>query len=111
MAVLPLFLTSCYDDNSSSTTRAGIIAEQMVKSQALSPSDLEFNLVGVDQTGKDEYHVVANTKMLNALGMSVPRRVSVRLRYNGTGDWTDVYNWTKIRINVINEATGQNEDW
>ena len=72
----------------------------------LSADDLIWNLVGVDNTSIDEYHVVANIKTLNGFGMLVPRKVSVRLRYNG-GEWTDQYNWTLISIKYLDESTGR----
>ncbi|MBQ0090587.1 MAG: hypothetical protein KBT27_14775 [Prevotellaceae bacterium] len=102
-----LSLISCDSDEGSNETRAGIIAEDFVKQDVISPNDLDFDLVGVDKEGTDEYHAVANIKTLNGLGMKVPRKVSVRLKYNGAGDWADINNWTKISISYINEATGE----
>lgn len=105
VALMSFSFLSC-DDSGSSTTRAQIIAEDMVKEDVLSADDLEFDAQGVDETGTNEYHVVANIKTLNGLGMKVPRKVSVRLKYNGTGDWTDNSNWTLISIKYLDEATG-----
>lgn len=99
-------LSSCGPDTGSTTTRAGIIAESFVKDDVLSADDLTWNLEGVEETYTDEYHVVANIKTLNGLGFSVPRKVSVRLRYNG-GEWTDNYNWTLISIKYLDESTGR----
>lgn len=104
-ALIMCFSSSCVSDTGSSTIRAGIIAEEFVKNDVLSPDDLTWDLVGVDETGTNEYHAVANIKTLNGLGMSVPRKVSVRLRYND-GDWTDPNNWTLISIKYLNESTG-----
>lgn len=103
--MLSVIFISCGPDTGSSTTRAGIIAEDYVKQDVISADDLEWNLVGVDETSTNEYHVVANIKTLNGLGMSVPRKVSVRLRYID-GDWTDYSNWTLISIKYLNESNG-----
>lgn len=111
LALFCLNLSSCLDDSGSNETRAGIIAEDFVKNEVLSPSDLDFKTIGVDKTDEDTYHVVAEIKTMNGLGMMVPRKVSVRLRYNGEGDWTDMDNWTKISIRVLNESTGMEESW
>ena len=106
MALMPFLFVSCGDSEGANENRAGIIAEDMVRADVLSPDDLDFNLVGVDEESSNEYHAVANIKTLNGLGMKVPRKVSVRLRYNGSGDWSDVNNWTKISISYLDEATG-----
>ena len=111
LAFISLNLSSCLDDSGSNETRAGIIAEDFVKNEVISPSDLDFKTIGVDKTDDDTYHVVAEIKTMNGLGMMVPRKVSVRLRYNGDGDWTDINNWTKISIRVLNESTGMEESW
>lgn len=108
IAFLYFTLFSCSDEGSNEN-RAGIIAEDFVKQEVLSQDDLEFELVGVDKEGSDEYHAVANIKVLNGLGMKVPRKVSIRLRYNGSGDWTDINNWTKISISYLDEATGETQ--
>lgn len=100
------FLTSCGPDTGSSTTRAGIIAEDFVEDDVLSAQDLTWNLIGVDETATNEYHVVANIKTLNGLGMLVPRKVSVRLRYI-SGEWTDKHNWSLISIKYLDESTGR----
>lgn len=109
LGIICLNLSSCLDETGSNETRAGIIAEDFVKNEVLSPSDLVYETIGVDKTGDDTYHVVAQIKTMNGLGMMVPRKVSVRLRYNGEGDWTDIYNWTKISIRFLNESTGMEE--
>lgn len=101
---------SC-DDSGSNETRAGIIAEDFIKEQVISSDDLEYDVVGVDETSENEYHVVANIKTLNGLGLKVPRKASIRLRYKGEGDWADKYNWYLISIKVLNEATGEEENW
>lgn len=106
LALMPVLFISCGDSEGSDETRAGIIAEDMVRADVLSADDLEFDLIGVDKESTNEYHAVANIKTLNGLGLKVPRKVSVRLRYNGFGDWTDVNNWTKISISYLDEATG-----
>lgn len=103
--MLSFILTSCGPETGSNTTRAGIIAEDFVKQDVISEDDLVWNLVGVDETSTNEYHVVAKIKTLNGLGMSVPRKVSVRLRYND-GDWADYSNWTLISIKYLNESNG-----
>lgn len=97
-------------ESSSNTIRAGIIAEDFVKEKVLSPKDLEFDLVGVDEESTDEYHVVANIKTLNGMGMMVARKVSVRLRYEG-GEWEDKNSWSVISIKALNPANGKSEDW
>lgn len=99
-------LTSCDPDTGSSTTRAGIMAEGFVEEDVLSSEDLVWNIVGVDETATDEYHVVANIKTLNGLGLLVPRKVSVRLKYIG-GEWTDQQNWSLISIKYLDESTGR----
>ena len=108
IAIMCCTLISCSDEGSNEN-RAGIMAEDFVKQEVLSQDDLEFELVGVDREGTDEYHAVANIKTLNGLGMKVPRKVSIRLRYNGAGDWTDINNWTKISISYLDEATGETQ--
>lgn len=104
-----LFYACSGNDASSNKTRAGIIAEQMVKADVISADDFDFDLVGVDEGSINEYHVVANIKTLNGLGLKVPRKVSVRLRYNGTGDWSDINNWSKKSIIYLDEATGRTQ--
>ena len=108
VALMCYTLISCGEEGSNET-RAGIIAEDFVKQDVLSQDDLEFELVGVDKEGTDEYHAVANIKTLNGLGLKVPRKVSVRLRYKGTGDWSDINNWSKISISYLDEATGETQ--
>ena len=105
--ILSCVFSSCGPDSGSTTTRAGIIAEDMARNELLSSSDMDWSLVGVDETGTDSYHVVANIKALNGLGMKVPRKVSVRLRYNGAGDWAGVNNGTKESIKYLDESTGR----
>lgn len=117
-----LVMGSC-SESGSTETRAGIIAEDFVKQDVISGEDLEFNLIGTDKESEDSYHVVAEIKTLNGLGVKVPRKVSVRLKYNGEGEWEDVNNWTLISINYLDEATGdvqsatptgedvENDDW
>lgn len=109
LALMPVLFISCGDSEGSNETRAGIIAENMVRADVLSANDLEFDLIGVDKESNNEYHAVANIKTLNGLGVKVPRKVSVRLRYNGTGDWSDMNNWTKISISYLDEATGRTQ--
>lgn len=104
--LLMVSFTACGPETGSDTIRAGIIAEDFVKEELLSPDDLEWNLVGTDEVGKDSYHVVANIKALNGLGFKVPRKVSVRLKYNGDGDWTDINNWEKQSVKFLDESTG-----
>lgn len=108
IALLCCTLISCSNEGSDET-RAGIIAEDFVKQDVLSSEDLEFDLVGVDKENADEYHVVANIKTLNGMGFKVPRKVSVRLRYNGSGDWTESYNWSLISVSYLDEATGETQ--
>lgn len=105
---LNAFLLSCASDTGSNTTRAGIIAENFVEDDVLSADDLEWDLIGVDETSTAEYHVVAKIKTLNGLGLLVPRKVSVRLRYN-EGDWTEKSNWTLISIKYLDESNGRIE--
>lgn len=109
IALMCCTLFSCSNEGSDET-RAGIIAEDFVKQDVLSSEDLEFDLVGVDKENADEYHVVANIKTLNGMGFKVPRKVSVRLRYNGSGDWTDTYNWSLVSISYLDEATGETQN-
>lgn len=102
---LSVCLLSC-DDPGASSTKAQIIAEDMVKQDVLSADDLEFDAQGVEETSNNEYHVVANIKTLNGMGLLMPRKVSVRLKYNGSGDWTDINNWTEISIKYLDESSG-----
>lgn len=97
-ATLLLSLVSCGSDEGSSTTRAGIIAEDMVKIEMLCPDDMEWDLVSVEETSKNTFHVIANIKAINKFGMKIPKKVSVRLEYKGSGDWADIYNWEKLSI-------------
>lgn len=60
--ILSCVFSSCGPDFGSTITRAGIIAEDMVRNEMLSSSDMDWSLVGVDETGTDSYHVVANIK-------------------------------------------------
>lgn len=108
-ALLPMLLVSCGDSEGSNTTRAGIIAEDMVRADVLSADDLEFDLVGVDEEATDVYHAVANIKTLNGLGMKVPRKVSVHLKYKGQGEWEDINNWDLISLSYLDEATGRTQ--
>ena len=105
--LLAMLLLACAEAGSNET-RAGIIAEDMVKEDVISGDDLEFNLVGVDKVGLDEYHVVADIKTTNGLGLKVPRKVSVRLKYIG-GDWSDINSWSKISISYLDESTGRTQ--
>ena len=102
-----MLLTSC-DNNSPSATRAGIIAEDFVKEQVISSNDLEYDVVGVEETSEHTYHVVADIKTMNGLGNMVPRKVSVRLKYLA-GDWTDKESWMCFSVSFLNESTGQVE--
>ena len=108
IVLLPILFVSCGDSEGSNTTRAGIIAEEMVRADVLSDEDLDFDLVGVDEVATDEYHAVANIKTLNGLGMKVPRKVSIRLKYNG-GDWSEATNWTCLSLSYLDEATGETQ--
>lgn len=103
-------ISSC-DDSGATGTRAGIIAEDFVKEKVLSADDLDYSVQGVEETEYGEYHVVANVKTLNGLGLKVPRKVSIRLMYNGEGDWTETNNWTLMSIEALNESTGEVEEW
>lgn len=103
-----LCFTSC-EDTGSNTVRAGIIAEDFVKQRVLSADDLEFDVIGVEETDACTYHVVAFIKTLNGLGLKVPRKASIRLMYKGSGDWTDLNNWSCYRITFLNESNGQEE--
>lgn len=100
-----LFLPSC-EDNTPNGRRAGIIAEDFVKDEVLSSSDLEYNVEGVEEFAPQTYHVVANIKTLNGLGQSVPRKVSVRLKYLGHGDWADKSSWACTSVLFLDESTG-----
>lgn len=106
MMMAMVFLSSC-DDNEPNERRAGIIAEDFVKDEVLSPNDLDYDVVGVDETDYQTYHVVANIKTLNGLGMKVPRKVSIRLVYLGDGDWEDKTNWSCVSVKFLNESTGE----
>lgn len=106
MATVIISLSSC-DDNEPNERRAGIVAEDFVKDEILSPNDLNYDVVGVDETDHQTYHVVANIKTLNGLGMKVPRKVSVRLMYLGAGDWKEKTNWSCISVKFLNESTGE----
>lgn len=105
---LQMCFVSCGDSEGANTIRAGIIAEDMVRADVLSADDLDFDLVGVDEETTDEYHAVANIKTLNGLGMKVPRKVSIRLKYNG-GDWREATNWTCLSLSYLDEATGKTQ--
>ena len=109
ITLLAILIIAC-DDNGSSATRAGIIAEDFIKERVISPSTLEYDIVGVDEEYQNSYHVVAYIKAENALGMKVPRKASVRLRYV-EGDWTEKNNWILESIRILNEATGEEEEW
>jgi len=104
LAAAMVSLSSC-EDNEPNERRAGIIAEDFVKKEILSPNDLDYDVVGVDETAHQTYHVVANIKTLNGLGMKVPRKVSVRLMYLG-GDWTDEKSWSCLSVRFLDESTG-----
>ena len=108
IVLLPILFVSCGDSEGSNTTRAGIIAEELVRADVLSDEDLDFDLVGVDEVATDEYHAVVNIKTLNGLGMKVPRKVSIRLKYNG-GDWSEATNWTCLSLSYLDEATGETQ--
>lgn len=102
-----LFLPSC-EDNEPNATRAGIIAEDFVREKVISSSDLEYDVVGVDETDYQTYHVVANIKTMNGFGNMVPRKVSVRLKYLA-GDWTDKESWMCTKVLFLDESTGNVE--
>lgn len=103
----PFYVDNMYNpDTSSSTIRAGIIAENFVEEAVLSAEDLTWDLIGVDETATNEYHVDANIKPLNGRGMLVPRKVSVMLRDIG-GEWTDQHNWSLISIKYLDESIGR----
>lgn len=103
-----LTFSSC-EDNEPTETKAGIIAEDFVKKAVKSEKSLEIIDFKAEKEYEGAYHVVYDIKTINGLGMMVPAKVSLHIKYNGEGDWTDKNNWTLVGMSILNEATGTEE--
>lgn len=107
-SVFTLALSSC-DDLGATETRAKIIAQDLLREKLLASPDAEFDNGAAEKVSENEYHVVFDVQAKNALGLFVPRKISVRLAYKGKGDWTENENWELLKVSLLDEYTGETD--
>lgn len=109
LLIAPIFIlmfSSC-DDSGASETRAKIIAEDFVREQLIDADGADFDNGAAEKIAENSYHVTFDLKAKNSFGITVPKKVSVRLTYKGEGDWTSNENWVLKQISLLDESTGK----
>lgn len=109
LLLAPIFIlmfSSC-DDSGASETRAKIIAEDFVREQLIDADGADFDNGAAEKIAENSYHVTFDLKAKNSFGITVPKKVSVRLTYKGEGDWTSNENWVLKQISLLDESTGK----
>lgn len=107
IAPIFLFICSSCDDLGSSESRAKIIAEDFVREQLIDADGADFDNGAAEKIAENSYHVTFDLKAKNSFGITVPKKVSVRLAYKGEGDWTSNENWVLKQISLLDESTGK----
>lgn len=109
LLLAPIFIlmfSSC-DDSGASETRAKIIAEDFVREQLIDADGADFDNGAAEKIAENSYHVTFDLNAKNSFGITVPKKVSVRLTYKGEGDWTSNENWVLKQISLLDESTGK----